>query len=141
MDNLSFEVKIPIYNITVIFYIGDNLFEMSKIIKKKHQKQKNVLTQKESKEIDGVNLLQFLSENLLYILIHRENGLIKVSSITHEIFHATAIIAEENNFRFCKDEEAFAIINGFLNSMVLKKVIECGEKLFYDENKYFKMMK
>lgn len=136
MENISFEVIIPSYNITVIFLIGDDIFELSKAIKKKHKvRVLRGFSKKVSEGMDGGVFRDFISEGLIYVAIERVNGQISLDTLTHEIFHQTTNILEENRSNFYRDEEEYAQLNGILNSMIIQKLIDCGEELFTEKSK------
>lgn len=94
---------------------------------------------KEICEINGCVVQQFISEKLIYVLIGRKSGEVDIETVAHEIYHLTSVVLDNVHFNYYKNEEAFAQFNGFLNSMIIKEIVDAGEKVFYDSNKKIKI--
>lgn len=138
---VKFKLKIPIYNIKILFYISDDFSEMINLIKEKHDKDKLYkLPKKEINKLCGVVIGEFIPKNnLIYVLIKRENGKINMNTLTHEIYHLTTKIMKLNNFNLYETDEPFAMLNGCLNSNVINELLQIGETFYYHKNKEIKI--
>lgn len=128
------KIKIPIYDITCKIYFSNNLKIIINKIKKKHNKRRLLKISKI--DFEGVVIGQFIPKHkLIYMLIKKNDNGIDMDTLTHEIYHLTTKIMKYNGFKFNKSDEPFARLNGKLNSIIIKKLIEQNEKFYYSKTK------
>mgnify|MGYP000373106573 CR=1 FL=1 len=89
-------------------------------------------------EIDvdkDLDLDLYKNTNKIILFIKRDNYIVDISTLSHEIFHLTLRICESEDII---DEEVMATLNGELNSYIIKKILEYGESIKYNIHKSIK---
>lgn len=139
MEDISFEIKIKNTKIKLFLTVSDDLFEITRKIRVKHKRKKLLVAKKEADGWNGCVINTFKENNLVYIIIKRDSGTVDISTLTHEIFHATGSILRKMDINYYEDEESYAYLNGELNSFVISKLIEFNEKISYNKHKDIKI--
>lgn len=131
------EIKIPIYNVCVHLIIEPDLYNVYKNIMQNCKEHKRLCSKREVSKLYGTTINSFLNEGVVYILIKSEkDDKISLCTLTHEIFHATNRIMELNGYsKKRSDEEAFAMLNGFLNSMIIERLLSLNKFFLYEKSK------
>lgn len=126
----SIKIQIPLYDIKIKLFFSYDLYKPIKKIKKKHNKKN--LYKINDIDFDGIVIGEFIpKEKLIYVLIKRTKKGIDVDTVTHEVYHLTTKIMNYNGFEWSTEEEAFAKLNGKLNSIIIGELIKQGHRLHY----------
>jgi len=128
VKDLEFIIKIK--NVTKLIHvlISSDFKSVTKLY------EKHSIVKSKIEKINGC-VICFYNTNKIILFIKRDNYIIDISTLSHEIFHLTLRICESEDII---DEEVMATLNGELNSYIIKKILEYGESIKYNIHKSIK---